>query len=373
MKFIDLHKQQNLIREKIEVRIASVLDHGQYIMGPEVTDLELKLAKYVGTNHCITCSSGTDALLIPLLANNIGPGDAVLTTPFTYIATAEVIKLVGATPIFIDIDRETFNIDPSLLGSGIEHALKNGLNPKAIIPVDLFGNPANYIDISNFARKNKMLVLEDAAQGFGGSINDQKVGSFGNVAATSFFPAKPLGCYGDGGAIFTDDSSMAEKMISIRVHGSGIDKYDNVRLGINGRLDTIQAAILLEKLNIFDNEVKIRNKIADYYSNNISNFFIKPTILDGYISSWAQYSILVENKDHRDAVMLHLKSHDIPSMIYYRIPLHLQSVFKYLNISRGEFPISEQIAERILSLPMHPYIDKAQQDSVIEVLNSFEI
>ncbi len=369
MDFIDLKAQQFEIRAKIDKRIKSVLDHGKYIMGPEVYELEEKLCEYVGVKHCISCSSGTDALLIPLIANGIGPGDAVITTPFTYIATAEVISLLGAEPVFVDIYDSTYNMNPNYIESAIKHAENKGLNVKAIIPVDLFGLPSRYRIISELAHKHNLFILEDAAQGFGGTIRGEKACSFGHVASTSFFPAKPLGCYGDGGAIFTDDEELANKMRSIRIHGSGSDKYENIRLGINGRLDTIQAAILLEKLSIFDNELKLRNEVADYYSNNISSGFIKPFTPKDYFSSWAQYSLLTKSKYERSKIMSILSNANIPSMIYYKLPLHLQTVMKNLGYKEGDFPISERTSNQIFSIPMHPYLDKEKQNRIIEVLN----
>ena len=369
MDFIDLKTQQQRIKEKIYKRIQNVLDHGKYIMGPEVIDLENQLAKYVGVDHCITCSSGTDALLIPLMAKNIGIGDAIITTPFTYIATAEVISLLGATPVFCDIYPDTFNIDPDKLQISYDSALKMNLNPKAIIPVDLFGLPSRYRIIKDFADKFGLFVLEDGAQGFGGEIRSQKVGSFGDAATTSFFPAKPLGCYGDGGAIFTNDQDLAEKMKSIRVHGSGLDKYDNVRIGINGRLDTIQAAILLEKLSIFPEEVIKRNEIAKYYKNNLPSNLSAPFIPSGYYSSWAQFSIIANSNQERDLFLDHLKEKNIPTGVYYSVPLHLQKVFNNLNNKIGDFPVAEKIAKTIFSIPMHPYLKKSQQDEILEALN----
>ena len=368
MQFIDLKAQQTHIRKNIEKRIQTVLDHGKYIMGPEVFELEEKLAEYVGVKHCISCSSGTDALLIPLMAKRIGAGDAVLTTPFTFIATAEVIALLGATPIFVDIYPETFNMDPAGIDDAVTLAHKKGLNPKAIIPVDLFGLLARYRLIEEQAEKHNLFLLEDAAQGFGGAIRGKKAGSFGHAAATSFFPAKPLGCYGDGGAIFTNDDELADIIRSIRIHGDGADKYDNVRLGLNGRLDTIQAAVLLEKLEIFDEEVISRNNIANYYSTRMSESFKTPHIPDGYLSSWAQYSVILPEDLERQFVMNQLKSEDIPSMVYYRTPLHLQSVFNKLGYKRGHFPVSENISSSVLSLPMHPYLDSKQQNHVLNVI-----
>ena len=371
MEFIDLKKQQEKIRSKVEKRIHAILNHGKYIMGPEVYELEEKLADYVGVNYCVSCASGTDALLIPLMAKGIGPGDAVITTPFTYIATAEVISLLGARPIFVDIYPETFNINPSKIDKAIEAAKKINLNPKAIISVDLFGLPARYRLLEKIAKKYRLFLIEDAAQGFGGTIRERKTGGFGHVASTSFFPAKPLGCYGDGGAIFTNDENLAETMKSLRVHGSSnSDKYDNVRIGINGRLDTIQAAIILEKLSIFDMELELRKKSADYYNEKIKNIYIKQHIPKGYFSSRAQYSLLASSEKQRNRIMGLLKKLNIPTMIYYKIPLHLQRCFKSLRYQVGDFPISEDCSSRIFSIPMHPYLITDQQDFIIEALNN---
>ncbi|MBH09586.1 MAG: aminotransferase DegT [Candidatus Marinimicrobia bacterium] len=368
MQFIDLAAQYAIIEKKVEARIKDVFNHGRYIMGPEINELEIKLAEYVGVKHCISCSSGTDALLIPLMAQGIGKGDAVITTPFTYIATAEVISLLGATPVFCDIYPDTFNINPDGLQNAYNIALHKNLKPKGIIPVDLFGLPANYSLIEKFAKDNNLFVLEDAAQGFGGSINGIKAGAFGHAAATSFFPSKPLGCYGDGGAIFTNDDQLSKKMKSIRIHGAGKDKYDNIYIGINGRLDTLQAAILLEKLAIFDVELKKRNQIASYYTDNLDTNFKSPFISSEYISSWAQYSILAETNGHRNRIIKKLKKKNIPAMVYYRIPLHLQKVFKSLGYIKGEFPVAERISNRIFSIPMHPYIGKNIQNRILDVL-----
>jgi len=370
MQFIDLRTQQARIRDRINRRIETVLDHGIYINGPEVLELENKLADYIGVKNCISCSSGTDALLIPLMAKGIGVGDAVITTPFTYIATAEVIALLGAEPVFADIYPSTFNIDPSKIEDAVQLAKNKGLDPKAIIPVDIFGLPARYRLIKEVAKKYDLFIIEDAAQSFGSSIRGIKAGSFGNVASTSFFPAKPLGCYGDGGAIFTNDADLAQKMESIKIHGSGSDKYDNIRIGINGRLDTIQAAILLEKLEIFNDELILRNNVADYYRNNLNTKLQKPIIPNEYQSSWAQFSILAESIAAREVVMSNLTKANIPNMIYYRIPLHLQGVFSKLNYKIGDFPIAEKIAGQIFSIPMHPYLHEEQQDKILEILNN---
>ena len=368
MQFIDLKKQQQLIRSNIDKGIRRVLDHGKYIMGPEVFELEERLADYVGVRNCISCSSGTDALLIPLMAKGIGPGDAILTTPFTYIATAEVISILGATPIFVDIYEKTYNIDPSKIKQGIDLAYEKNLTPKAIIPVDLFGLPARYRLIEDIAKKHDLFIIEDAAQGFGGSVRGIKSGAFGLVSSTSFFPAKPLGGYGDGGAIFTNDDNLASKMKSIRVHGTGKDKYDNVRLGINGRLDTIQAAIMLEKLKIFDKELVLRNHIAEYYLKGIEGNYKLPYVPKGYVSSWAQFSILAKSTSYRKQIIQKLKGKNIPSMIYYSMPLHMQPVFRYLGYGPKDFPIAEDVSSRIFSIPMHPYLNKNKQDLILKVL-----
>ncbi len=370
MDFIDLKKQLSIIRKPLEERFQTILNHGKYIMGPEVAELERKLSEFVNVRNAISCSSGTDALLIPLMAKGVGPGDAIITTPFTYIATGEVISLLGATPVFVDIYAKTFNIDPAQISNGVEEALKKGLKPKAIIPVDLFGLPARYRLLEKEAKKFNLFMLEDAAQGFGGSIKNKKAGSFCNVAATSFFPAKPLGCYGDGGAIFTDDDELADIMRSIRVHGGGENKYDNVRLGINGRLDTMQAAVLLEKIKIFPNEIESRNQFAKYYSTLLPSSLIAPFVPKKYQSSWAQFSILAESGTHRDVILNKLKSKNIPAMIYYPTPLHMQKVFNFLGYKKGDFPISEKIAERIFSIPMHPYLEKSDQDKILKVLKN---
>ena len=371
MDFNDLSAQQKLIRDKIQKRINDVLNHGQYIMGPEVFELEEKLKSYVGVSHCISCSSGTDALIIPLMAKGIGPGDAVITTSFSYIATAEAIALLGATPIFCDIYPETLNINPDGLEKAYDKAILEGLTPKAIISVDLFGLPARFRLIDEFAKSKNLFLLEDAAQGFGGKIKNRKACTFGDVSSTSFFPAKPLGGYGDGGAIFTNNNELAEKMRSIRIHGGGEDKYDNIRLGLNGRLDTIQAAILIEKLAIFDSELIMRNKIAKIYSNELNPNFTLPHVPAKYFSSWAQYSILLNNKEDRERIVEFLFNSKIPSMIYYKIPLHLQKVFKYLKYNEGDFPLSESVADKILSIPMHPYLNKVDQHFIINRINSF--
>jgi dTDP-4-amino-4,6-dideoxygalactose transaminase len=372
MQFIDLITQKNRIRTSLLQRIEAIVDHGQYIMGPEVHELEKQLAAYVGTRHCVSCSSGTDALLMPLMAMGVGPGDAVLTTPFTFVATAEVISLVGATPVFVDVLPGTFNIDPDLVGPAVEEAKRKGLNPKAIIPVDLFGLPADYARLETVAASHGLWILEDAAQGFGGTIDGRRAGSFGLVGATSFFPAKPLGCYGDGGAIFTDDDELDRLLRSVRVHGQGDgdDKYQNVRIGINGRLDSFQAAIVLEKLTIFDDELVERQRVADAYAARLKGRVEVPGTPAGYTSCWAQYSVLTASTAEREKFMGALKEAGIPSMIYYRIPLHLQKAYEGLGYKKGDFPLSEDFSERIFSLPMHPYLKDEEIEQICDVIIS---
>ena len=373
MQFIDLKKQQLRIRDNIENRISSVLAHGKYIMGPEVNELEEKLATFVGVKNCITCSSGTDALLMSLIAKGVGVGDAVFVTTFSFIASAEVISLLGATPIFIDIDPKTFNISPAGLKEAINKVrINSNLTPKAVIAVDIFGLPADYNSLEKICRDSKVFVIEDGAQSLGGKINNRMVGSFGNMGTTSFFPAKPLGCYGDGGAIFTDDNKSSELLKSIRVHGKGHEKYDNIRIGINGRLDTIQAAILLEKLSIFPEEIEMRNEVADNYHTHIGDFLETQEVSSGYKSAWAQFSLLANSESDRNSIMDALKMNGIPSVIYYPRPLHLQTAFSYLGYKVGDLPISEDISKRIFSLPMHPYLEIKSIIKISKILREFK-
>jgi dTDP-4-amino-4,6-dideoxygalactose transaminase len=384
MDFIDLAFQQKLIRQNIERNIKTVLDHGQYIMGPEISALEKQLAQYVGANHAIACASGTDALLMALMACGIGPGDAVFTTPFTFIATAEVISLLGATPVFVDIDPHTYNIDPAGLERCIT-ALKNGntdgdplpspagspaLRARGIIAVDLFGLPADYGRLEGIAKRNGLFLIEDAAQSFGAEANGRKACTFGDIACTSFFPAKPLGCYGDGGMCFCPDGGLAEIMRSIRLHGKGSHKYENIRIGINGRLDTIQAAILLAKFSLFEEEVKLRQVVAGRYEEFLRSCrsLVTPDVPAGYQSAWAQYSILARDEAHRDTIMKNMQGKGIPTVIYYPRPLHLQGAFSFLGYREGDFPVSEDSARRIFSLPMHPYLTEGDQDRIVAVL-----
>lgn len=373
MEFIDLHAQYLQLKDEINANIQKVLDHGKYIMGPEVFELEDQLADYVGVQHCITCANGTDALQMVLMAWDIKAGDAVFVPSFTFMSTAEVVSLQGATPVFTDIDIKTFNMSVESLEKQIKKVLAEGkLAPKAIIPVDLFGQPADYDKIMKLAKKYNLLVLEDAAQGFGGSIEGMKACSFGDAATTSFFPAKPLGCYGDGGSIFTDNDELAELLKSIRIHGKGTEKYDNIRIGLNSRLDTIQAAILLPKLKAFKKyELQKRNEIAYRYTESLKDKYTTPFVLDNMQSSWAQYTLLLNNEEERNALQLKLKEHNIPSMIYYPKPLHLQTCYKDFGHSEGYLVNAEKASKCVLSLPMSPWIDRHDLEKVIcKVLNN---
>ncbi|MEJ2131976.1 MAG: DegT/DnrJ/EryC1/StrS aminotransferase family protein [Gammaproteobacteria bacterium] len=366
MEFVDLKAQQARIRDSLEARIAKVLDHGQYILGPEVRELENELAAFVGVEHCLGVASGTDALLMGLMAADVGPGDAVFTTPFTFVATAETIRLVGATPVFADIDERTFNIDPAALEAAIEDTKRSGaLVPKAVVTVDLFGLNADYARIEPLCERHGLFLLEDAAQAFGATSAGRRAGSFGGIAATSFFPAKPLGCYGDGGAVFTRSAELARVLDSIRVHGKGEDKYDNVRIGINGRLDTLQAAVLLAKLELFEEELELRQRVAGSYERALHNHVHTPLVPAGEVSAWAQYSIC---SDARDRIRAALADAGIPSAIYYERPLHLQTAFSDLGYRGGQLPRSESTAERVLSLPMHPYLSDDDIERICRVV-----
>jgi len=367
--FIDLQAQQRVIYPRLMERIRRVLAHGQYILGPEVTELEEQLARYVGVKHAVSCSSGTDALLMALMAYGVGPGDAVFAPTFTFIATAEVIQLVGATPVFVDIDPVTFNMDPLSLEERIIEVEKNrsasNLTPRGIIPVDLFGQPADYEPINTLAQEHGLFVLEDAAQSFGATYGGRRAGSLAGVAATSFFPAKPLGCYGDGGAIFTDNDEVARRLRSIRVHGQGENRYDHVVIGICGRLDTIQAAVLLTKLEIFEEEVPARQEVATRYLQALAGLVDTPGVSPHCTSVWAQFSV---QSDDRAALQQRLQQAGIPTAIYYPKPLHLQEAFAHLRYQAGDFPVSERIAGRIFSLPMHPYLSAATQERIVAVM-----
>jgi dTDP-4-amino-4,6-dideoxygalactose transaminase len=364
---IDLAAQQARIRPALDAAIARVLAHGQYIMGPEVGELERRLAAFCGAKHAISCSSGTDALLMPMMAWGIGPGDAVICPAFTFTATPEVIALLGATPVFCDVDVRTFNLDPAALPAAIETAKAKGLKPRAVMPVDLFGLPADYDAILAVAREHGLLVLADAAQSFGADYKGRKVGRIGHAATTSFFPAKPLGCYGDGGAIFTDDDALAETIRSIRLHGKGSDKYDIVRVGLNGRIDTLQAAILIEKLAIFADEIVRRDRIARRYEAGLSNVVTAPRVPDGMTSVWAQYTVTVPG-GRRDAVAEALKRQGIASAVYYPRPVHVQQAYRHYPVSKAGAPVSERLPHEVLSLPMHPYLEPHQQDRVASAI-----
>lgn len=393
MQFIDLAAQQARIKDNIDANIQAVLAHGKYIMGPEVAELESRLSDYVGCTHAVGCASGTDALLMALMALDVGPGDAVFTTPFTFIATAEVVHLLGATPVFVDIDPATYNIDPEKLETAITALKENNpslhplpanskfkiqnskaptLHPKSVIPVDLFGLPADYERIEAVAAANGLSVVEDGAQSFGASVDGRKACSFGDIGVTSFFPAKPLGGYGDGGMCFTGDNALADALRSIRLHGKGTHKYDNARIGVNGRLDTLHAAILLAKFDIFPEEIELRQKVAQHYTERLRRLpsVVCPLVPEGHISAWAQYSLLSESAEARADLQNRLKEKGIPTAVYYPKPLHLQTAFRSLGYKPGDFPVSEDTAERIFSIPMHPYLSAEDQARIVEALEA---
>ena len=371
MQFRDLAKQYQVLKSDIDQAVLSVAAGVHYIMGPQVKELEQELAAYVGVKHCLTCANGTDALTLALKAWGIGPGDAVFVPDFTFFASAEVAALEGATPVFVDVDDTTFNVDTDSLEKAIQQTLADGrLTPKVIVAVDLFGLPANYPQVKAVARKYGLLILEDGAQGFGGSINGQKACSFGDIATTSFFPAKPLGCYGDGGAVFTDNDEWAQLMNSYRVHGKGTDKYDNVRIGMNSRLDTLQAAILQVKLHAFDEEVERVNEAARHYTRLLKDHFKTPVIPEGFGSSWAQYTIQLTSAEQRSRLQEGLKQEGIPSMVYYPKPMHLQTAFANSQYPTLNAPCAtaERLCATVLSLPMHPYIEPQDIERVCECL-----
>ena len=372
MEFIDLKSQYRTLEKEINAAIQKVLSHGAYIMGEEVAQLEAELSEYVGRKYCVSCANGTDAMVMLLMAWDIKQGDAVFVPSFTFMSTAEVVSLRGATPVFVDIDIDTFNIDVNSLEKAIENVIAEGkLTPRAIIPVDLFGLPADYDRILPLAKKYGLFVLEDGAQGFGGTLNGKAACSFGEASTTSFFPAKPLGCYGDGGAIFTDDVELYSVLTSIRVHGKGTDKYDNVRIGVNSRLDTLQAAILLPKLKAFrENELAARQKWADVYISQLKGIVKTPEIPSGYTSSYAQYTIQLENSVQRDALQKKLKENGIPSMVYYTKPLHLQGAYQDLGYEKESLSNSVKASECVLSLPMHPYVSSEEVNNVANTIKA---
>lgn len=363
--FIDVAAQRRRLGAAIDDAVTRVLNHCQFILGPEVRTFESDLAAFCGARHVVTCASGTDALVLALRAMGVGAGDAVLCPSFTFCATAEVAALVGATPVFVDVDAKTFNIDAHGIAGAVETARQAGLNPKAIIPVDLFGLPADHAAIRAAAAAANLLVLDDAAQSFGATCDNRRLGTFGLCTATSFFPAKPLGCYGDGGAVMTDDDGLADIMRSLRVHGQGSDKYDNVRIGLASRLDTMQAAILIEKLKIFPDEIDARNAIARRYNEGLNDVAIVPAVPPGMTSVWAQYTIRVQG-GRRDALAAELKVERIPTAIYYPIPLHRQQAYKQYPVGKGGVAVSDQLADEVISLPMHAYLDAPTQDRIID-------
>ena len=373
MQFRDLRAQYSRYKEEIDLAVESVMQSTSFIGGKEVSELEEQLAEYVGTKHCISCANGTDALMLVVMAWGIKEGDAVFVPDFSFFATGEIVAFRGATPVFVDVDKVTFNIDPEKLELMIQKTIKEGqLTPKAIIPVDLFGLPANYPEIEKIAKKYNLLVLEDGAQGFGGQIKEKKACSFGDAAITSFFPAKPLGCYGDGGAIFTNDDDLAALIKSLKVHGKGTDKYDNVRIGVNSRLDTIQAAILKVKFKAFvDHELEDVNRIYHLYNERLKDIVEIPVIPEGYYSSFAQYTIKLESKAQRDGLQAKLKEQGIPSMIYYNKPMHKQGAFADMKFDEDDYVVTNNLCDTVLSLPMHPYLTGEDIDKVCKVIREF--
>ena len=363
--FIDVGAQRARLGKSIDEAVSRVLAHCQFLGGPEVTELEAQLAAFSGAKHVVSCSSGTDALLMVLMAKGIGPSDAVLCPTFTFCATGEAVALSGATPVLVDVDEDTFNMDAASLARGIAVAKRRGLKPRVVIPVDLFGQSADHDAIAAVAAAEGLFVLDDAAQGFGASYKGRRLGSIGHATATSFFPAKPLGCFGDGGAIFTDDDELAAALRSVREHGKGSDKYDNVRLGLTARLDTMQAAILIEKLKIFDDEIAARNNIAERYTRGLGNLVKVPRLKSGCTSVWAQYTIRLPKGIDRDAFAVALKAQGVPTAIYYPKSIHQQTAYRHFPVADGGLPASEALSADVISLPMHAYLDEATQDRII--------
>jgi dTDP-4-amino-4,6-dideoxygalactose transaminase len=369
MQFIDLGAQRERIRDRLRAAIDRVVDDGRYILGPEVTEFENQLAAYVGVKHVVACANGTDALLLPLYASGIGPGDAVFVPSFTFAATAEVVALAKAEPVFVDVDADTYNIDIASLEAAIAMVKKEGrLTPRAIIPVDLFGLGADYAAISEIAERENLLVIEDAAQAIGGSTGGRMCGSFGSVGATSFYPAKPLGCYGDGGAMFTNDDEMAARLRSFAFHGKGETQYDNIHVGLNSRLDTLQAAILIEKLAILEDEMVARQAVAQRYRGALHNLVKTAHVPEGSRSAWAQYAI---ETPYRDELKAYLQERGIPTVIYYVKPLHQQVAYRHYPVAPGGLSVSEELPKRILCLPMHPYLTIEDQDRIVGAIRSF--
>ena len=371
MQFRDLKAQYQALKPEIDAGIQGVIDSTAFILGKPVAELENKLAAYVGRKYCVGCANGTDALQLALMIWGIGPGDAVFTSDFTYFASAGTSSILGATPVLVDIELDTFNISPAALEAAIERTLAEGkLTPKAIIPVDLFGQPANYDKILPIAAKYGLKVLEDGAQGFGGNIRGKMACSFGDISTTSFFPAKPLGCYGDGGAVFTDDEEVDARLRSMRAQGkSPTDKYDNREIGMNSRLDTLQAAILLPKFRAFvDYELEAVNRVAGWYTQRLKDRFVTPKVQEGYYSSWAQYTLLLENAEERGAMQARLKEQGIPSMVYYPRGLHQQEAYRWMNLPDALYPNTMEATRRVLSLPMHPYMTEEAVDQVVSAM-----
>jgi dTDP-4-amino-4,6-dideoxygalactose transaminase len=368
MQFIDLAAQQLRIKDKIDARIAQVLAHGRYIMGPEVGELEDALSAFCGAKHSLTCANGTDALLLALMALNVRTGQAILCPSFTFAATAEVVPSLGAVPVFVDCDPDTYNINPASLERGIAHAKTLGLKPTVVISVDLFGLPADYDAIEEIVVCEGLKLITDSAQGFGGVYKGRRSGTIGDFCTTSFFPSKPLGCYGDGGALFTEDDEAAELIKSYRVHGKGGHKYDNQRIGMNSRLDTLQAAVLCEKIAIFADELERRNVVAQRYNAALSNILITPHVPDGLVSSWAQYTVRPRDGTSRETILESLKAAGVPTAVYYPLPLHMQTAYKVFPTDPNGLTVSEDIAAKVFSLPMHPYLTTQDQDKIISAL-----
>lgn len=373
MEFRDLKAQYEKYKEEIDSAINEVITNAHFIGGKEVAELEKQLAEFVSVKHCITCANGTEAMTLVMMAWDIKEGDAVFVPDFTFFSTGEIVSFRGATPVFVDVDRDTFNIDTVKLEQVIVKTLEEGkLTPKVIIPVDLFGLPANHYEIKKIAKKYNLLVLEDGAQGFGGNINGKRACSFGDAATTSFFPAKPLGCYGDGGAIFTNDDDLARLLTSLKIHGKGEDKYDNVRIGVNSRLDTIQAAILKIKLKAFiEHELEDVNKVYQLYNERLNGIVEIPLLPEGFYSSFAQYTLKLKSKEQRDGLQARLKENGIPSMIYYVKPMHKQGAFSYLEYNDQDFEVTNNLCDTVLSLPMHPYLSEADIDKVCSCIKNF--
>ena len=373
MQFRDLQKQYQILKKDMDAEIQKVLTRANFISGSQVGELEQMLADYVGVKHCITCANGTDALSLVLMVWNIGPGDAVFVPDFTFFSTGEVVAARGAVPIFVDVDINTFNIDINSLEKAILTVQEEAkLKPRVIAPVDLFGCPADYNKLLSIAKKYDLLVLEDGAQGFGGNLQGKKSCSFGDISTTSFFPAKPLGCYGDGGAVFTDNDEWARLLKSYRIHGKGDNKYDNVRIGLNSRLDTLQAAILKVKLNAFaDYELEAVNQVAEKYESRLKDTVKVPKIAEGYYSSWAQYTIQLESREQRDGLQIYLKELNIPSMIYYPKPMHMQEAFEGMDVKKVELDITPKLCDTVLSLPIHPYMSDEEIEKVCEAVTAF--